>query len=228
MERKNLHIILDYGHGSNTPGKQSPLYSTLTNAADKTYFSKFPEFGKERYKEYLSNRVIGKQIASKLKAKGYSVHEIITSDYDTSLSGRVALTNRICKQYGIGNCIFVSVHSNAAGNGGWYKARGWSAFTTKGQNNSDKLATCMYKYADKHFVADGQKIRKDNQDGDPDWEANFAVIKGANCIAVLTESFFYDNVDDLKYIVSRKGQDAIVAVHVEGIDDFCRIYKGVK
>jgi N-acetylmuramoyl-L-alanine amidase len=42
----------------------------------------------------------------------------------------------------------LSVHVNAAGNGSWMNATGWSAWTTKGQNNSDKLADCLYDAAE--------------------------------------------------------------------------------
>jgi N-acetylmuramoyl-L-alanine amidase len=104
-------------------------------------------------------------------------------------------------------------------------ARGWSAWTTRGQNNSDKLATSLYRVAEKYFLEDGQKLRKDMSDGDPDWESNFTVIKGANCPAILTESFFYDNMDDLMYLMSDKGIENIVKVHVEGIQNYINTYK---
>lgn len=216
---KDIHIILNYGHNHLTPGKRSPLYSTLTEEEQK-YFKQFPEFGKDRYYEYLSNRVIGKQIAETLRNRNWTVHEIEQTDAN-GLSEIVRETNKICNKYGAGNCVFVSIHSNAAGNGKWMNAKGWSAYTTKGQNRSDKLADYLYKYAEIEFVKnDNRKLRKDMTDKDPDYEANFAVIKGANCPAVLTESFFYDDKDDLKYIVSLKGQHAITWVHVMGIEDF--------
>ena len=230
MERKDIHIILDYGHAQRTPGKCSPLYST-TSGSYKEFFLTKPEFGKDRYYEYLSNRIIGKKIFSALECAGFSVHETISdisSPIDISLTERVRRTNTICAKYGAGNCLFLSIHSNAAGNGGWMNARGWSGWTTKGQNNSDKLATSLYKFADLYFLSDGQKVRKDATDKDPDYEANFAVIKGANCPAILTESFFYDNKDDLMYLMSDKGVSNIVKVHLEGVLDYLKQYKGIK
>lgn len=222
MKKKisDIHIILNYGHSNLTSGKRSPLYSSLSKE-DQAYFKKFQEFGKDRYYEWRSNRVIGKQIAETLKERGWNVHEIYPEEgKDMSLTTIVKKTNEICKKYGTGNCVFLSVHSDAAGNGGWYKARGWAAWTTKGQTRSDKLATYLYKFADKEFPNNKQKVRKETSDKDPDYESNFTVIKGANCPAVLTENFFYDNVDDLKYIVSEKGQHAIVWVHVMGLEEF--------
>lgn len=216
----DIHIILNYGHSNLTSGKRSPLYSTLSKS-EQDYFKKHPEFGKDRYYEWASNRVIGKQIAETLKKRKWNVHEIYPVDgKDMSLSTIVAKTNEICKKYGTGNCIFISIHSDAAGNGGWLNGRGWAAWTTKGQTRSDKLASYLYKYADIEFKNDGQKVRKETSDKDPDYESNFTVIKGANCPAILTENFFYDNKEDLKYIVSEKGQHAIVWVHVMGIEEF--------
>lgn len=220
---KDIHIILNYGHAKNTPGKFSPKYSTLTTY-DQDYFRKYPEFGEDRYYEWRSNRVIGKQIAATLKERGWNVHEVYPEgDADWPLSTVVAKTNEICKKYKATNCVFVSIHSNAAGNGGWYNARGWSIWTTKGKTISDKFADYIFKHAETVFKEQSQKVRMDKSDGDPDYEANFAVIKGANCAAVLTESFFYDNLQDLKYIVSEQGQHDIVWVHVMGIEDY--IYK---
>lgn len=227
MEKKDIHIILDYGHAEKTPGKHSPLYSTTPEKYREFFLGK-PEFGKDRYYEYLSNRIIGRKIYSALSCAGYSVHETISdiqSPIDVSLLERVRRTNSICAKYGAGNCIFLSIHSNAAGNGNWMNARGWSVWTTKGQNNSDKLATSLYRVAEKYFLGDGQKLRKDMSDGDPDWESNFTVIKGANCPAILTESFFYDNMDDLMYLMSDKGIENIVKVHVEGIQNYINTYK---
>jgi N-acetylmuramoyl-L-alanine amidase len=41
-----------------------------------------------------------------------------------------------------GATAFISIHCNASDN---KAARGWEVFTTKGQNNSDKLAICIAK-----------------------------------------------------------------------------------
>ena len=49
---------------------------------------------------------------------------------------------------------------------------------------------------------------------------DFYIIKKAYCPAVLTENFFYDNKDDLKYLTSEEGIHAVVRTHVEGIIDY--------
>jgi N-acetylmuramoyl-L-alanine amidase len=42
----------------------------------------------------------------------------------------------------------------------------------------------------------------------------------------LTENFFYDNKDDLKYLTSDEGVHAVVRLHIEGIIDFINYKKG--
>ena len=44
---KDIHIIMNYGHAKSTPGKRSPLYSTLSKE-DQAYFAKYPQFGTDR------------------------------------------------------------------------------------------------------------------------------------------------------------------------------------
>ena len=224
---KDIHIIMNYGHAKSTPGKRSPLYSTLSKE-DQAYFAKYPQFGSDRYYEYLSNRVIGRQITASLRERGWNVHEIEQTG-PNGLAEINAATRTLVKAFGAANCIFVSVHSNAAPakDNGWANAKGWCIYTTKGQDTSDKLADCIYKYAEEYMVKEnGRTIRKGTKDGDPDQEENFSVIWNAKLLGipgVLTENFFFNDKDDLKYIVSEKGQNSIVRAHVMGIEDY--IYK---
>ena len=118
----------------------------------------------------------------------------------------------------------ISVHLNAAGNGQWMNARGWSVWTTRGQNNSDKLATICYNNAAKYLNGIAT-LRKDMSDGDPDWEAGFYIIKGANCPAILTESLFQDNKQDVAILQTKEGFDAIVDLHVATCVDWMKQFE---
>jgi len=81
--------------------------------------------------------------------------------------------------------IFISYHFNAATS---MVANGWEIFTTKKDNNSDKLATCIGEAHTALFPT--QNARQDWSDGDLDKEANFSVIRRANCPSVLMEGEF--------------------------------------
>lgn len=186
-------VLIDNGHGYDTSGKCSP---------DKSV------------KEYQYNRDIAIAVYDRL-LNDPDIHPVLITPEinDISLVERVRRINKYVAKYGSSNCIMVSIHLNAAGNGQWMNARGWSIWTTKGQNISDKLANVFYNVAVHLFGID--KCRKDMVDGDPDYESNFYIIKGANCAAVLTENFFMDNKADVEYLHSAEGFNNIVACHVE-------------
>lgn len=208
LSKSKVKILIDNGHGDNTPGKRSPFscYGTLPE---------IPFF------EYKWNREIAEPLVERLKDLGYDAELIVPEITDISLGERVRRVNNICSKLGAGNVILVSVHANAAGNGKeWLSGRGWSAYTTKGTTKSDIFAEYLYKAAEKNFV--GKKLRKDMSDGDSDQEANFYIIKNTNCPAVLTENFFYDNVEDVKYILSEEGREAVIQTHIDGIIDFIK------
>ena len=139
--KKNRIVILDNGHGINTPGKCSP---------DKSL------------KEYKWNREFVDKLIPLLENEGYTVFKIVTEDKDISLSERANRANKIITKYGAGNCVFISVHVNAAGNGDWMNATGWEVYSTKGKTNSDKLAECLCDAC----LEENVKLRKDTSDGE--------------------------------------------------------------
>lgn len=190
-----MKIFIDNGHGQFTPGKRSP---------------------DGQFREWFFNREIATRVTSGLKAQGYDAELLVPESDDIPLKERVNRVNTWCFLHGKQSAILISIHANAAGNGQqWMKAQGWSCYTTKGITGSDQLATCLYAEAQKNFP--GRKIRKDLSDGDPDWEENFYLLQKTSCCAVLTESFFYDNIDDLRYLESTEGKAAIVRTHIDGI-----------
>lgn len=193
---KNMYYaLLVNGHGIDTPGKCSP---------DK------------QIREWKYAREIVSAVYSRLKDDpNITPIIVVPEDKDISLSTRVNRINKYVAKYGASKCVMVEVHLNAAGNGKWMNARGWSIWTTKGQNISDKLANVFYNVAIHLFGID--KCRKDMSDGDPDYESNFYVIKNSNCAAVLTENFFQDNKEDVQYLLSAEGFNNIAALHAEAI-----------
>ena len=214
-------ILIDNGHGSNTLGKQSPLLE----GTGLDVWDIFTEKG--RFKEWKYTRVVAEDVVSKLKGLGYDARLVVTEKTDVSLSERVRRINTICNKYGASNVILISVHANAVGDSSqWMNGKGWEAYTTKGKTKSDILAEFLYKRAEKNL--EGRKIRRDTTDGDSDKEADFYIIKKAKCPAVLTENFFYDNKDDLKYLTSDEGLNAVERLHVEGILDYINYAKGNK
>ena len=190
-----MKILLDNGHGIDTPGKRSP---------------------DGHFREYAYNRYLAFRIREQLLALGLDVQLLVPEREDISLQERCRRVNKICQQLGADQVLLISIHVNAAGNGKeWKDARGWCCFTTAGETRADALATCLYEAAQDQLP--GHRIRKDNTDGDPDLEKDFYILRHTSCPAVLTENLFMDNQDDIVFLESAEGAQALVNLHVEGI-----------
>ena len=197
-------ILLDAGHGKDTPGKRSPDSSLM---------------------EWEYNREIAKRVQKILLSYGIDTRLVVEDDWDMSLKQRYLKVNKICDKYGAGNVIMVSIHCNAGSNGKWTNARGWSVWTTVGQTNSDKLADELYIAAQSYLPQRGMTLRKETyNDGDVDYEKNFTVIYGAKCPAVLTENLFMDNKVDCAWLLSEEGKETITNIHVDGILKYMEKY----
>lgn len=207
-----MKILIDNGHGSNTPGKCSP---------DKSL------------REFAYAREIAGMVVDDLKSKGYDAERLVPETTDIPLAERARRVNEWCGKLGTNNVILVSIHCNAAGNGAWMKAGGWCAYTSPAQTKADTLATDLYsaadvalaKYKDIFPVLQSKgeygtvqrPIRTDYSDGDPDYEARFYILVKTKCPAVLTESLFQDNHADVAFLLSDDGKKAITKLHVDGI-----------
>ena len=199
-----MKILIDNGHGIDTPGKRSP---------------------DGEFREYRYNREIASALVAGLRDKGFVASLLVPEDTDISLGTRVRRVNKLCDEVGADNVILISIHCNAAppDDGQWHRARGWSAYTTKGETESDKLAECLYIAAEDIFKKNGLKVLKYGTDpGQKDWEENFYILKNTRCPAVLTENFFMDNKEDIKYMTSTEGRKSIVQVHIEGIEMYLK------
>lgn len=192
--------IIDNGHGFDTNGKRSPLMA-----------------GGARLFEYEFNRDIARRLAELLQAVGVKPVLIVPEENDIPLNERARRVREYVQSHPDEKCVFISIHGNASGNGEWMQAQGWSAWTTKGQNESDRLAERLYD-AFQPLLRD-RKVRVNTTDGDRDYEANFAVIRKAEiaCPAVLTENFFMDNKSDCSFMLSEQGRDRIAHAHMVGI-----------
>lgn len=190
-----IKVLLDAGHGIDTPGKRSPDSSFL---------------------EYKWNREVAELTYSLLEENGFDVDFVVTETNDIPLKTRVRRVNEVCNVVGSHNVLLLSIHANAAGNGkDWMSAKGWSAYTTKGSTRSDIVAKCMYDAFEEEFK--DRKIRKDMSDGDPDWEEDFYIIKKTPCPALLLENFFYDNKDECAFLLMEQTKRRIAKAILKGV-----------
>lgn len=117
-----MKILIDNGHGIETPDKRSPDGRLL---------------------EYLENRIIARGIVD--------ASLLVPEETDISLPERCRRVNEWCRQLGRQNVILVSLHCNAAGHGDrWLFVRGWcaSAPTTPTATPTRKPPSTSYAIPD--------------------------------------------------------------------------------
>ena len=200
-------IILDNGHGIDTPGKRSP---------DGVL------------REYLYARKIVKRLKPAFENIGYAVHILVPEDKDISLTTRVARADAVYLQNRkyYDTILLLSIHCNAAPGNGWSNARGWAAYTSIGKTESDRICRRLYDAAEvylnsyiKNFKSPekAQRPIRSTNDESKGHEANFTIIKNTKCPAVLTENLFQNNKDDVSYLLSEEGMQSIVNLHIAGV-----------
>jgi N-acetylmuramoyl-L-alanine amidase len=195
-------ILMDNGHGENTPGKRSP---------------------DGKFREYLYTREIAQDVRRELAKRGIACELLVRESLDVSLNERVRRVNEYCKEYGAKNVALISIHVNAAGDGSeWMNGTGFEVFTSNGKTKSDELAQMFIESAKENHK--GMKIRTDYSDGDGDKEAQFAVLAKTKCAAILTENGFMDNKEDVAYLLSPEGKRAVVMSHVEAVVKYVNKY----
>ena len=187
-------VILGTAHGVNTPGKCSP---------DK------------KFREYRFSREVINDLKPKLEALGLKVYIDISKDEVprppvAELSQRCRIVNSICAKHGTKNCVYVSIHVNAAGSGGvWRTARGFAVYVARQCSEaSRRLAKSLCDTAIAMGLRGNRSIPKEHY-----WQANFYVIKNTHCPAVLTENLFQDNREDVEFLMSAEGKEKIVELH---------------
>ena len=174
-------VILDNGHGSDTPGKRSPVW---------------PD-GSQLF-EYEFNRDIVGRVASLMDRTGLPYVWLVPEMRDVPLSERCRRANEIYNK-DKGHCFLVSIHANAGG------GTGIEVYTSRGETMADGIALEMFNQLDEEFGQEW-KMRADWSDGDPDKEEDFYILSHTKCPAVLVELFFMDNEKDCRFIMSGEGR----------------------
>lgn len=193
-------ILIDNGHGINTPGKCSP---------------------DGRFKEYAWAREIAKMLYNRLK-DSYTTKLITPEEVDISLATRVKRVNDVCLEHGAKNVLLISIHTDAAGaDGKWHNARGFSARVgTNASSRSKKLASCLWNRAIEMGLKGNRCVPNEKYIAQ-----NLYILKNTHCPAVLTENLFQDNKDDVDFLLSAEGKKKIVEMHVKGIIDYINYAK---
>lgn len=128
------------------------------------------------------------------------------SDYP-SLTNRAAVSNKA------GADLFVSIHSNAAGNGGWYSASGLIAFTSSAPETAPRNQAASAILNRVHAAG----IRLFNSKVAHE---RYTVLVKTDAPAVLLECAFHTNEEDVKNLNSDIWKDKLAKAVCAGICDF--------
>lgn len=206
-------IILGTAHLRTTPGKRSI---------------------DGRLKEYKYSREIVADVEERLTAQGFNVYvdyrpadpnaQMLSSNWITEqkreLAYRVGIVNDLCTRYGKQNCVYISIHVNAAGGDGeWHTASGFTVFVSNNASTASKrLAQSFTVNALDADLCGNRYIPLTKY-----WQSNLYVLRKTACPAVLTENLFQDNKDDVDFLLSDEGRRAIVDLHVKTISDYAKV-----
>ena len=201
---KKYILLFDFGHGTRnyTAGKHSPEYILVD--------------GKKVYTLYEGEwaREVGRRIVSAMQLLGFDCRIIVPEDVDIPLQTRCERANRIIRDNPDAQCIFISIHINAAASDGqWHNATGFTVWVSKSASQeSRKLARTLYETAEQMDLKGNRSVPPEKY-----WQANFTVITNTKCPAVLTENLFQDNKKDVDFLLSERGKETIVDLHVAGL-----------
>lgn len=105
-------VLIDNGHGENTPGKRSPKWAD----------------GSQLF-EWQYAREVANAVYNQLIAKGVDCELLVKESVDVPLAERARRANEAAAKHGKSKTILVSIHVNAS-NG---KGTGWEIHTYPGK-----------------------------------------------------------------------------------------------
>ena len=193
---KTYKVVLDPGHGVETAGKRSPDGS---------------------YLEHEFNLDMARRVKAHLERHGVSVTLTRTTEKDIPLSVRVLTSNSVEPD------LFVSLHSNADGNGkDWTTPDGFGIYTSvRGETaERNKAARAILARAKE----DGIKLWGDGlfHDGD-DGKKDIAVLWRTVAPAVLIEHGFHTNKAETEKLKTPEYRSLLAQVDAKGILDYLGI-----
>lgn len=191
-----MFVIIDNGHGRETPGKKSP---------------------DGRLREWLWTREMAVRVETALRARGVRCERIVKEERDVPLGERCRRANALYAKDR--SAVLVSVHVNAAGGDRqWHSARGFCAMVGRtASSNSKRLARLIYEAASARGLAGNRCVPKEKY-----WVQGLYICQQTRCPAVLVECLFQDNREDVEVLLSEAGKTALCDAIVEGLVGYAK------
>jgi N-acetylmuramoyl-L-alanine amidase len=194
-------VVLDAGHGLDTPGKRTPLF-------DDGSFMKENEF----------NRSVVRKIDSMLeKNENIDVIFTVTEKRDVSLDERVRRANDAFAKFKniYDDIVLVSIHSNAYGDGSVFNgANGTSSHYYPANIEDKSFASVIHKNLTKETSPSSDRgiIGSD-----------FQIIRESKMKAVLCENLFMTNFENAKLLRNDEFRDKTAKGIVDGLLEYFKI-----
>ena len=181
-------VCLDPGHG---PGN-------VNGSPDGTY------------KEWEFTWDMAQRIKPLLETQGVGVVLTKTADNYPSLTERANISNKAKPD------CFVSIHTNAAGEGGWSSASGLEIYTSAGPMTAQRnvLASGLVNA----FHAAGVTLRSE-----PIKHEMYTVLAKTDAPAALIEYGFHTNKTDTEYLKDSKYRDKLAEATAKGICTYLNV-----
>ena len=181
-------VCLDPGHG---PGN-------VNGSPDGTY------------KEWEFTWDMAQRIKPLLEAQGVGVVLTKTADNYPSLTDRANISNKATPD------CFVSIHTNAYGEGGWSSASGLEIYTSAGPMTAKRnvLASDLVNA----FHAAGVSLRSE-----PIKHEMYTVLAKTDAPAALIEYGFHTNKMDTEYLKDSKYRDKLAEATAKGICTYLNV-----
>ena len=206
----NKTIILGTAHLSTTLGKRSPDGRLLEAVYSREIVAAVAEKLKQKHTVFVDYAPLNPQVSWRTGSW--------RTEQSRELNYRVTRVNSLCNTYGKTNCVYVSIHVNAAGaDGKWHSAKGFTVFVSNNASTESKrLAKIFTADAIRSDLMGNRSIPTERY-----WSANLYVLRQTYCPAVLTENLFQDNKEDVDFLLSDKGKKSIIDLHVDAINEYC-------
>ena len=189
-------VVLDPGHGVETAGKRSP---------------------DGKYLEHEFNLDIARRVKAHLERHGVIVILTRSGKNDVSIADRANVSNEVKPN------LFVSIHSNASGNGKeWTPPSGYGIYTSARGDSAERNNAARAILA--RVSATGIQLWGDGlfHDGD-DGRKDIGVLWKTNAPAVLIEHGFHTNINEVELLKTDVYRDLLAKVDAQGILDYLGI-----
>lgn len=184
-------VVLDPGHGVETAGKRSP---------------------DGKYLEHEFNLDMAGRLKAQLERHSVTVVQTRTTETDVPIADRAAISNAVNPD------LFVSLHSNASGNG-WSAPSGYGIYTSArgdsaGRNIAARAILARAQAAGIQLWGNG--LFHDGDDGTKD----IGVLWRTDAPAVLIEHGFHTNINEVELLKHPVYRDLLAKVDAQGILDY--------